>query len=658
MHLTKHNFFAGLLLAIMGILWIGNGLHQPQLSLWLRIIIAFLFVLAPGGLLVVILIKQFDWLRFIIYGLPVSIGLIGLIGVVSRFLHVSINEISFLWFMVAVVCVIWLIRYRHIITNFTLPKLTPIVIIGILSSLVVMLFFAYWSVIGFQRFDDILIYNAEVTYFASLAPLDWQEIYFNTGNLISDRFYFSYWTLFQALMVHISGTHILQLQYVLSAILIFMLGMSVYGLGRDVGFSPQVSLSIVVITYICYRVLMQDTFQPGNILISRTMHDKQVGQFVLFPIVIAIVYRYTQSRGKNWAMLLVLVLVGMFFIHPIATGLTVLVICGWMFLSMLTTREFRPNIYPILMGVAAMLPLVLLRLLTNSESIYDFGVNPVSYGFTLWVSDDKSLYAPTVSSTGILTYVILMIVGVVSLIRIRSSQYRLALSISIVIGIGLFPYTAWFYGRLISTQHIWRNIWIIPYGFMVVLIASAVGQFVSWILVRAHIPDTKLKSAISPALTLLLLGAPFVVLFGFSDKSLDIDANQWIHQHDDLIGIVSYIDEQHDERVDVLGDNSVTSLMPTLSYFTRTFMFFSARRMFAFSLLDITEAQDREDRQKRFYVDMLPSEQIDTLDRYDVDYLLYDANKENTIDDLMDRFSSQFEVVIQRGKYVLLRYTS
>lgn len=654
---TKHNFFAGLLLVIMGILWIGNGLYQPQLSLWLRIIIAFLFVLTPGGLIVVILIKQVDWLRFIIYGLPVSIGLIGLIGVISRFLHLSMNEISLIWFIVAVICVIWLMWHRHITTNFTLPERNPIVIIGVLSSLVVMLIFAYWAIISFQRFSDILIYNAEVTYFASHASLDWQEIYFNTGNSISDRFYFSYWTLFQALMVHISGTHILQLQYVLSAILIIMLGLSVYGLGRDVGFSPQLSLSILVVTFICYKVLTQDIFQPGIILITRNLHDKQVGQFVLFPIVMAIMFRYLQSRARNWAVLLVLVLVGMFFTHPIATGLTVLVICGWMFLSMLTTRTVRPFIYLILMGIAAMIPLILLRLLTNSESIYDFGDNPVSYGFTLWVSDDKSLYAPTVSSTGLLTYIILMIAGVVSLIRIRSSQYRLALSISIVIGIGLFPYTAWFYGRLISTQHIWRNIWIIPYGFMVLLIASAVGQFASMILARVHIPDTKLKYAISPALAVLFLGAPFVVIFGFSDQPLDIDANQWVHQHDDLIEIVSYIDEQHDERVDVLGDKGVTSLMPTLSYYTRTFMFFSARRMFAFSLLDITEAQDREDRQKRFYVDMLPIEQIDTLDRYGVDYLLYDADNNRTIDDLMDRFSSQFEVIIQRGKYILLRYT-
>jgi hypothetical protein len=650
-----------ILTLLISYLWVGNGLSQWQLSPWVNVILSFTFVIIPGGTVALKLYGSRSWTRFFSYGFPISITFIGIIGLIARSLHWTIDVISFVWFSISLVSLIWLFWQQQF--NFRSPKWSDVNWLTLISSLItiiVVAIFAFLAVVQFRFFKDILVYNAEVTYFASGMPLDWQEIYFNTGNLISERFFFAYWTLLQALIVHISGIHILQAQYIFSAIIIFCLGLATYNLGRDVGYSQNTSLIIVLLSFTCYALLLEYPYLPGLRLINFAITDKEVAQFVLFPTVIGVIFRLIAEPSRRFFLLFFLILGGIFFTHPIALGLTVVVVGMWMGLSVVSTRKLFPYIQVVLLCVITMAPLIIIRILTKYQHTLDFGTDPRSYGIVLWVSEDKSLYAPMVEATGILTYIILIVAGIIGIIRIKHPLYRLILSISIMVGIGLFPYTSWFYGRLIGTENIWRNVWIIPYGLMVFASFVSVGDFLRKVI-RQSKHSILNKKSISTGLMIFVLSISCLIIahqlsntFG---KSFSSDINTRLHDFDELVAIGAYIESQHNEQVVVMGDDYVTNVLPLMSYNSRTFMFFKKRQMLSLATLEKSDADDRVDRQGEFFSSATPEEQLETLDIYDIAYILYKVDDYSQfIDPLLDDFPDLFEVAIEIDEYRLLRY--
>lgn len=650
-----------ILTLLMSYLWIGQGLSQLHLSAWISVILSFILVLIPGGTLAISLDGSRSWIRFFSYGFPISLALIGVIGLIARSLHWTIDLINLIWFSFSILGIIWLFWQQR--SKFHRPQWKVdnwLVVLGSILVLVIVAIFAYQAVVRFHFFKDILIYNSEVTYFASGIPLDWQEIHFNTGNLISDRFYFSYWTLFQALVVHISGIHILQAQYIYSAIIIFLLGAAIYTFGRDVGFSQSSSLVIVLLTFACYSILIDQPNLPGIILINYTLLDKEVAEFVLYSTVMGVTYKLTTQPSHRLFLLFILTLSGILFTHPIALGLTILTIGLWMGISILSTRNLFPYVQVIVLCAIVIAPLIIVRLLTQSDNLYDFGDNPVSYGIVLWVSDDQTLYAPLVKATGVISYILLIVSGIVSLIRIKQPLYRLMLSISVVVGIGLFPYTAWFYGRLVGTENIWRNVWVVPYGLMAFAVFVAIGDAMQRTASRFRIMLPNMHFGRIGLTILVLIASSVLIIAQLSssfEKAFTIDTAKKIHQFDELIEVGQYIESQHHDQVTILGDDEVTNILPIMSIKSRTLMFFKRRQMVAFSQLEKDEADDRENRQIAFFSTAVPQEQLETLDMYNITYILYKINEYGKfVDPLLEDFPDLFEVAFELDEYRLLRY--
>jgi hypothetical protein len=652
------NLLLPILIFVVGYLWVGNGLSQWQLSEWIKVPLAFIVVLAPGGIIAVKLYGRLSWLHFIVYGFPTSIAIIGILGLLARTLHWSIEVISFIWFVFFIICVLWLIwTEKNIFPTSISISGNWVTSIWVILSLITLTIFAYVSIVLFSWHHDTFIYGAEVTYFGSGFPLDWKEIYFDTGNLISDRFFLSYWPLFQALVVHISGIHILQAHLILGAIIIYFLGGAIYVLGCELGFSLRLSLLMMIFSFICYAILTKDSFQSGSLLLRATVQDKELAEFIFFPMAISVTYKLSISPSRRLYTLLFLILVGIMFTHPIGLGLTVLVISGWMMLSIITTRNFYPYANILLLSIILLIPLIIIRIITQSAQLYDFGSAPVSYGFVLWVSEDKQLYAPTVKSTGILSYLILVLGGLISLTRINRHMNRLILAISIVIGIGLLPYTSMFYGRLIGTENIWRNVWILPYGLFVLSILVAISGILHSVIAKFRVSLFEKPSVNFAIILFVFFISPIFIIDQLPENSFNFDLHRQFNRYDELIEITDYIEVNHGERVIVLGNEKITYTLPTLSYISKTMMFVKRRQMVAFSGLNRIEAIDRENRQKEFFSTATPEEQLNTLVTYDVDYILYETKKyQDFIDSLLNSFPELFELEMETDKYRLLRY--
>ena len=140
-----------ILIFVVGYLWVGNGLSQWQLSEWIKVPLAFIVVLAPGGIIAVKLYGRLSWLHFIVYGFPTSIAIIGILGLLARTLHWSIEVISFIWFVFFIICVLWLIwTEKNIFPTSISISGNWVTSIWVILSLITLTIFAYVSIVLFS----------------------------------------------------------------------------------------------------------------------------------------------------------------------------------------------------------------------------------------------------------------------------------------------------------------------------------------------------------------------------------------------------------------------------------------------------------------------------------------------------------------------------
>ena len=630
---------------LVGLLGIGSfAADMPYGLLWMRVLFACVLFVLPGGFIFSLMPVRDSWdaIDFIGYGFAISLVLMGILGLLARTFHWTFGFIEIIWYALTVLSLLtFLFKARNRSVRLVKCNGASAALLAIIS--VQALLFAYAGLFSLTRNHDRHTYNVEVTNFLREEPLDWQEIYYDTGNTISGRLYLTYWMLAQSLIVDVSGVHILQAQFIINSAVIGLEVMAIYIFARNLGHRPKAALVIVVLGLLCYSVLTQDNPQAGAQFFRRPIQDKLIAGFVLAPIAISTAYIWSTSRRRLAGVGFALSLLSMMFVHVMMAGFALAAIGLWCLLRIVFAKRERSNAIVIGMTAAVIFsPAILIRLNADMSPYH-----LLSADHLIWVDEESGLYAIRPDVAGGLTYILLTWVVLSLMLRPFDNRSMLMLAFALAVGIGLIPYTAWIYGRLTTILHMVRVVWILPYGYMLGFVLQTGCDRLC-----ARVPKMKSKimrlqqdKVIIPLLSLTII-LTAVLLNVQQNVTFSKDISQVIDENEELLEAADYLESNHDERVWIVGSPEYRNVIPSLSSKAITLSHFHAARMRYYSGLSPDRATTQLDDNFRFYHSSVAlEEKMAILDRYGIDYLLFDPDYSDMIDRLSDFAPERFETV-------------
>ena len=647
---------------MVGLLGIASFLIDiAHILLWMRVAFAGVLFVLPGGFIFSLIPVRDSWniIDFAGYGFAISLVLMGILGLLARTLHWTFDLIEIFWYGLIILGLIaFSLKMKNRSARLAKFSASSKALLAII--LVQVLLFAYSGVFVINL--DQHTYNAEVTNFLREEPLDWLEIYYDTGNLISDRFYLSYWTLAQSLMVDISGVHILQAQLMINGLMVLLTTVAIYIFARNLGHDPKMALIIVLLSLLCYSVLTQNGRQAGAQFFRRPIQDKLVAGFVLAPITISTAYICAVSRRRFAYIGFALSFLSMMFAHVMMAGFVLVAIGIWCLVRLVLDKQGRLNAIVIgLIAAVIFSPAVLLRLNTDT-SIYNYGDETVSARQKVLVDEESGFYIIHPNVAGTLTYTLLLLVSAAIVLRARmrkpfNNESMLMLALALTAGIGLIPYTAWIYGRLVSIPHIIRVLWLLPYGYMLSFVLQT-----GWDILCSYNPRIRDKTrwlqqdkVVIPFLSLTILVT--VILLNVQ-RSVDFsrDIVSAFEREEELLEVAEYIESKHDERVWVLGSPDYRNVIPSISSKAITLSHFNSLRMILHSGISQEQAAMQIDDNLHFFNSYVSlEEKLSIIDKYDIDYLLFDPKYSHMMDMLFDFEAGRFELVYAQDSVKLVK---
>ena len=630
---------------IVGLLGIASFAADMSYGLlWMRVLFACVLFVLPGGFIFSLMPVRDSWdaIDFVGYGFAISLVLMGVLGLLARTFHWTFGFIEIIWHALTILCLLaFLFKARNRPARLVKWSGASAALLAIIS--IQTLLFAYAGLFSLTQNQDRHTYNAEVPNFLRQEPLDWQEIYYDTGNTISDRLYLTYWMFAQSLIVDVSGVHILQAQFIINSAVIALEVMAIYIFARNLGHRPKAALVVVVLGLLCYSILTQHNPQAGAQFFRRPIQDKLVAGFVLAPIAISTAYIWSASRRRFAGVGFALSLLSMMFVHVMIAGFALVAVGLWCLLRIVFAKQERPN--AIVIGLTAAVvfsPAIFLRLNTDMSPYH-----LLSAEHLLWVDEESGLYAIRPDIAGGLTYILLTCVVFSLMLRPFDNRSALMLAFALTVGIGLIPYTAWIYGRLTTMLHMVRVLWILPYGYMLGFVLQTGCDSLC-----ARVPEmkSKIRRLQQDKMAIPLLGLTIILTAVLLNVQQNVtfskDISQVIDENEELLEAADYLESNHNERVWIVGSPEYRNVIPSISSKAITLSHFHAARMRYLSGLPLDRASMQLDDNSRFYRSSVSlEEKIAILDRYGIDYLLFDTGYSDMIDSLSDFAPGRFEAI-------------
>ena len=627
------------------ILLAGLALSLADISFvspWPRLIVAMLVFILPGACLYALLPGRDDWdlIDAIGYGFAYAMALITLLGIITRTLALSIDQVELAWYLLGLLGIAGLAhRYRG--RPGLKLKLHPPILALLVILLLQVALYTHASIRAVPTTDDQNRHHAAVNGFLRAEPLGWTEPYYETGNAIADRMYFTYWVLAQALIVEISGVPILLARYLINPFAMLMSVAALYIFARKLRHSRKSSLALVCLGLLAFSLVAQIGPQPGSQFFSRALLDKVVAAFALAPIAISSAWLCLDSGCWRAYFAFGLAFLAAVFTHAISGGFAAVIIGAFCVISMLARRSaIKPCLGVLLLMLALLTPAIGARLTTAESTIYEF--EPEA---SLAAGEAYQGISP--SMAGDLTYALVLLTPIAVMARGLDSRGALMLAYALAIGLGLLPMTAELYGRLVSIAHVRRVLWLMPYGYMLAFVlAAGVG------LARRWLPGGQVRlgwASGDRALAVLCLAALLLTAHQLrSNHRLDFsqDIANATSGDGELLEIAQYIDTRHEGLVWVAASREIRSRAITVHWKVIELSRFTAERMAYYSRLPLEQAQRQLDDNLRLYQpDVSVADKLAIIDRYGIDYLLFPKGYAWIVDALYQQDKARFETV-------------
>lgn len=637
-----------------------------QVSPWLRISVALVVFLLPGVYLFILIPARDSWdlIDALGYGFAYSIALVTALGFITRTLALSIDAVEIIWFMLALLGFVALILKTRHAEAINLQFSPPIVVICAVIVVLVALC-AHSSFFAVATTDDQNRHHAVVNGFLRAEPLGWSEPYYETGNRIADRMYLTYWVLAQALVVEISGLPILLARYFINPFAMMMSVAGMYIFARNLQHERRTSLVYVVLGLLAYSLVTDTGPQPGSQFFVRALLDKVLAAFTLAPIAISSAYQFAVAGEKRALFAFALTMCAAVFVHSILGGFAAVVIGIWCLSRFVTESGGRKNAMQTgLLTLVILTPALLLRLSTAEKTIYNFAEVSAAADGRLFVFDSinplfagSKFFAIHSRIAGELTYILVALTLLALVIRRLDSRSKLMLAYALAICVGLFPYTAWIYGRLVSIAHVSRVLWLIPYGY---LLGFVVDTGYSILVQRWPAGNLLLRRpGYDRALVMLVaMAAPVTVHFLQTNERVDFsrDITTATSVDQEWLEIADYIDARHDERVWVAASMESRSLAITLNWKVISLSRFTPERMSYYSDIPLEQAEmQQSDNELLFQADVPVDRKLAIIDRYGIEYLLFPKGYAWIVDGLYQMDKQRFELVYSGETLRLVR---
>ena len=637
-------------------------------SPWLRLSFGLLAFVAPGGYFFVLFPARDSWdlIDVLGYGFGFSVALITLLGLITRTLALSIETVEFIWHLLGLLGLAAVARRFRSAPPVTMEISAAVLVIAVVTATLVALY-AYSSFFAVATTDDQNRHHAAVNGFLRDEPLGWSEPYYETGNPIADRMYLTYWVLAKALVVEISGVPILLARFFINPFAMIMTVAGMYVYARNLQHGRKMSLVYMLLGLLAYSLVTSFGPQAGSQFFVRPLLDKVLAAFTLAPIAISSAYLYAVSRQKRALIAFALTLFATAFTHSILGGFAAVIIGLWCLIRLITEPEARAN--AVQLGVLTLLimaPAAFLRLTTAERTIYNFGdaseeadarffvfdtVNPLLGGDKYYAIDSRT--------AGDLTYILIALTLVAALARRLDARSKLMLAYALAVCVGLFPYTAWIYGRLVSIAHVSRVLWLIPYGYLLGFALETGYAFLDPRPMTAN-QYPRLRSHDRALALLAVVALPVTLNFLHSNQRVDFsrDIVNATRVEAELLEIADYIDSHHEERVWVATSMETTmrSLAIAMHWKVIGLSRFTPERMAYYSNLPIEQVEmQTSDNELLFEADVAVEQKLAVIDRYGIDYLLFPKGYAWMVDALYQRDKERYELVYSGEALRLVR---
>lgn len=632
-------------------------------SAWLRVAIALLVFLVPGFAVQQLLWRGADvsFSQRLVAGFGVTVGLTGVLGLAATALHWAMAFVSAGLSGVAIFCVLywaarqgwqWQFQKRIEIRASSLLLFVP--------ALIACALIARLSIRLVVQGDD-LTYNVYVAHWLEAPQWNWQEIFFDVERLASSRFWLAYWTLDEALLARWSGLPTLELTRVYLAPFLSVLALgATYALARGLEFSRAWS-SFALTLQAAALLLLAGANQAGSVFFNRQGEDKVVAAFLLTPLFVCVVTAFLKQQTPARLSLVALVGAGLVLTHPTLMAIAAVATAMYVGLYGLAKREWRAPARVGLVLILMMLAPLGIRLLDvayTAKIPFDAGALPRSAQTERLLAWSETFFVVNPQIVWGLPFVWVGLAGLASAFQWRRSHAARWLVTGALILLSVVnPLTAPWWGSAISAIHVWRVVWIMPFGIAAAFLVALAGKI---FLQRTGRQWTEWqRGAAAAALALVcLLGA-----LGWLWESDNFQAVNALHpnalrqlDYANLVALKPDLDAQLTQPTMLLGGSMwLNDRLPGVSANVRVPAFRSALNMWLLSSLELEEARMRFQTMRNLFKARLSApEGLAFLERYQIRFIVA---KQNTpwLDELVAAAPTRFQRIETRGALKLYR---
>ena len=682
---------------------IQRNIFLAVLTDMLRLGIALLIFIVPGALLFILLRRADEpgikIPTLIPIGFSFSTLLIGLIGLVGRFLGFSFVLVKFVFAFISLIELIALTKiYPKLFHRNT----------GLFSSLresinnpplLVALFFGVMFLVNAALFFiDDWTYLAYLTEWQHSTHLNFTEVIFGTTATDPSRFWLALYPMGQALISDLSGIPgILLLGHYLEIYLVIIAILAMYHFARTLGLSRNSAGFSVLIHIVLLSWIVGGAHNPvGFWFFLHMAEDKVSATFILAPVLFSLLFSFISRPHKHNYLLVLLAGISLTLTHPITLFYVVCIMFGVVILSWMMRRITWFDIIKIMVAIMIwMIPYVVVRLSNHpsmanipfdaehaegtltvdillnigSDGLYgmdpevlmflDANVNPEIYmGYQLFRS---------------IPIIVILIAGLIGITKIKQGNMHLYILMSVaLILLSLIPYTGRLLGYLVSARMLFRASWFAPLGLGVVAILKVCSDFIASSI--SHVLKNPNYRWLQKSLTgmysrLPMWGFTFFVVVGLASPSTwrvidhaPILIPEW-NFHRQLADVGDYISKNNSKDVTVITLNDTDNFLPGISATAIPISFREEANEYVikyfFTYQELEERKNESDIIQSLDPLIPVCDRISIIKKYQVKYILADTWQADQFMNIMNQHTEKLiEPVFKTNDFILFEVKS
>ncbi|MGD8404311.1 MAG: hypothetical protein PVJ21_11665 [Anaerolineales bacterium] len=663
-------------------LWFAPWPDWFETNLWIKVCIALSIFITPGAFLYLLLSQEATInLRFLTSGFVLSHLLMAILGTFGRVFHFSFAFAINIFMILGLILIV-----NHFLSkNRRIKKIIP-------SRSTIVGIFKYWSLaiiagltilMTIQRVitSDDLAYLAHLTNWQNMPNLNFSDVYFNSTEIESTRFWIvssPYSQAFLAEIGDIPGLLLLNGHYEPYLSLISLI--CFYDLARTLGISRRLAMTSIILQ-VTFMALLSEYLHPGAPFFHQLSADKSTAAFIFTPVFISNAFQALNKPTKGSFTIFLLSGLSLTFLHPVISAFAVFIVSA-SFVFGISKHNYRNNLVLALLAVIVLTPQVGVRLIRHKAqpaiptNIEDIGLsqgieslvtrwdNAPFYGFNISILEmnipysDRLLFpAKFVSWIWIIIPISSAIISIKNLRESNLSQYILAASL--LIALAGIPLTGWILGYFVSAWMLERTTWLYPFGISTVFILltfwhhTVPGKQFRLQKLKIH-KKLQIKLTTLTEMSIWLVSILLLILVMRVQGLPNINRLQSsTRRYRELVLLGQEIDKSSIQPVNVVGTDELNDFIPALTWKAKVISYRPEDLTYPYFYSEEEKLTRWSDRQAIFSTEIAPDERMEIIKKYNIRYIVLESYRFGKVKELVTTYPLKFNTYTF-GRYNLI----